>query len=222
MYLPLFQPTRDSLIQGDVYVHASAVIAPGVLLQAESGSQLIIGPGVCIGMGCILHAYQGRLEIGEGVILGAGTLILGQGKIEANCCIGSATTILNPTLNSGSVIPPGSLVGDESRKSLTLPGAEPVHQLQAAIEPQSFDSPLNQRGQVPDAPDPWSESAQSDAIASPSPATAGVPTANGSEPKQTPNSVYGQIQLHQLLVTLLPHRQYGDQSVPLQSSTDDD
>ncbi len=42
--------------------------------------------------------------------------MVGKGKIGANACIGSATTVFNYSVAPGVVIPPGSLLGDTSRK----------------------------------------------------------------------------------------------------------
>ncbi|BAY62690.1 carbon dioxide concentrating mechanism protein CcmN [Calothrix brevissima NIES-22] len=106
----------DSYISGEVTIHPSAVLAPGVILQAAANSKIIIGPGVCIGMGSILQVHEGTLEIEAGVNLGAGFLMVGQGTIGTNACIGSATTVFHCSVAPGQVIPPGSIVGDSSRQ----------------------------------------------------------------------------------------------------------
>lgn len=106
----------DSHISGEVNIHPSAVLAPGVIIQAAANSKIIIGPGVCIGMGSILQVNEGILEVEAGVNLGAGFLMVGQGKIGTNACIGAATTVFNCSVASGEVVPPGSLLGDTSRQ----------------------------------------------------------------------------------------------------------
>jgi carbon dioxide concentrating mechanism protein CcmN len=105
----------DSYISGEVIIHPSAVLAPGVILQAAPNSKIIIGPGVCIGMGSILQVSEDTLEIEAGANLGAGFLMVGKGKIGANACIGSASTVLNCSVQPGQVVPPGSLLGDVGR-----------------------------------------------------------------------------------------------------------
>ncbi|MEH1938703.1 MAG: transferase [Nostoc sp.] len=106
----------DSYISGEVTIHPSAVLAPGVILQAAANSKIIIGPGVCIGMGSILQVHEGTLEVETGANLGAGFLMVGKGKIGANACIGSATTVFNYSVEPGQVVPPGSILGDTSRQ----------------------------------------------------------------------------------------------------------
>ncbi|NET01476.1 MAG: transferase [Sphaerospermopsis sp. SIO1G1] len=106
----------ESYISGEVNIHPSAVVAPGVLLQAAANSKIIIGPGVCIGMGSILQVNEGILEVEAGANLGAGFLMVGQGKIGTNACIGAATTVFNCSVAPEQVLPSGSILGDSSRK----------------------------------------------------------------------------------------------------------
>ncbi|MEH2336765.1 transferase [Nostoc sp.] len=115
----------DSYISGDVTIHPSAVLAPGVILEAAVNSKIIIGPGVCIGMGSILQVHEGTLEVEAGANLGAGFLMVGKGKIGANACIGTATTVFNYSIEPGQVVPPGSILGDTSRKIAQAKQPEP-------------------------------------------------------------------------------------------------
>ena len=115
----------DSYISGEVTIHPSAVLAPGVILQAAVNSKIIIGPGVCIGMGAILQVHEGTLEVEAGANLGAGFLMVGKGKIGANACIGSATTVFNYSVEPGQVIAPGSILGDTSRQIAQTKQPEP-------------------------------------------------------------------------------------------------
>ncbi|PAX53130.1 transferase [Brunnivagina elsteri] len=110
----------ESYISGEVIIHKSAVIAPGVILQAAPNSKIIIGAGVCIGMGSIIQVDRGTLEIETGASLGAGFLMVGEGKIGSNACIGAATTVFRTSVASTQVIQPGSILGycDASRMPL--------------------------------------------------------------------------------------------------------
>lgn len=118
MYLPPLQPVSNSKIRicGDVTIHPTASIAPGVIIQAAPESSIVIEAEVCIGMGSIINAYQGSIKLERGAILGPGALVIGSGTIGTNACIGSATTIFNTSVSPMAVIVSGSLIGDESRQ----------------------------------------------------------------------------------------------------------
>lgn len=136
-------------LQGEVEIDPSAAIAPGVLFQADSDSRIVIGAGVCIGAGSVLHARQGLLIIEHGVSFGTGVLIVGAGRIGANACIGSSTTVLRPAIAPGEVVPPGSLLGDTSRQvTIDVPSvaAEPdqTDNRPTAASPQSAYQSVNQ------------------------------------------------------------------------------
>jgi carbonic anhydrase/acetyltransferase-like protein (isoleucine patch superfamily) len=120
MYLSPLQLSSNSqiLMSGDVVVNEGAAIAPGVIMQAEPGSRISIAAGACIGLGVILHAREGTLEIEAGVILGAGVLVVGAGKIGANACIGAGTTLIDPCIDQMQIMPAGSLIGDTSRQAV--------------------------------------------------------------------------------------------------------
>jgi carbon dioxide concentrating mechanism protein CcmN len=107
-------------LYGSVSIDPSAVIAPGVLLQAEADSQIKIGAGVCIGAGTIVQAARGNLYIEAGVCIGRGVLIVGSGSIDRDACIGAGTTAIDPHVEVGAVIPPNSLLGDRSRSEVSV------------------------------------------------------------------------------------------------------
>ena len=113
MYLPPLQPVTNSEIRicGDVEIHPSASIAPGVVLQATSNSRIIIGVDVCLGMGVIINAHNGDVEISDGATLGSGVLIVGYSHVGKNACLGTSTTIFNSSIEAMKVIPPGSIIG---------------------------------------------------------------------------------------------------------------
>ena len=118
IYLPPPQPilNKDIRISGDVEIHPTASLAPGVILQAASNSRIVIGADVCIGMGVIINACKGSVEIADGAILGAGVLIIGESKIGNSSCIGTSTTIFRQNVASMAVVEPGSILGDISRQ----------------------------------------------------------------------------------------------------------
>ena len=118
MYLPPLQPAVNSeiLIYGDVEIHPNASIAGGVILQAAPESRIIIGADACVGMGVVLKAYGGVIDLKNGATLGAGVLIIGKSVIGSNACIGTATTIFNASVESMTVTPPGTIIGDTTRQ----------------------------------------------------------------------------------------------------------
>jgi carbon dioxide concentrating mechanism protein CcmN len=137
---------------GDVQVDPLAVIAPGVVLYAEPGSQIHIAAGVCIGIKSVLHISQGSLTIETGVNLATGVLIIGAGRIGQTACIGAGTTLIHPEIPAGQVIPPGSLLGDGSRQvDLDRDSAEHQHDVFPDLSPGA-DIPHLGNGFSPTAP----------------------------------------------------------------------
>lgn len=117
MSLPILQSITINKPQfrGDVIIDKSAIIADGVILNASQGTKIIIRAGVCLGMGTIITAYEGDIEIKENVILGSGTLIVGNCIIGAQASLGASVTVYNSNIESRSVIPAGTVIGDRSR-----------------------------------------------------------------------------------------------------------
>jgi carbon dioxide concentrating mechanism protein CcmN len=189
MYLPSPQPIGDyrSACVGDVKIHPSAVIAPGVLLCADPDSQILISAGVCIGLGSILRACEGTLEVLEGANLGTGVLLIGKGKIGKNACIGSSSTILNTDIASGQVVAPGSLIGDASRRVAGFTDAIPV----GTTNPNESETTAATNGTSVVSPEVEAEPVASEALAVP----------NGSPPK---SAVYGQGYVNQMMGKMFP------------------
>lgn len=209
MSLPPVQPISRSefYVNGDVTIHESAIVAPGVILRAAPNSQIIIGAGACLGMGTILTAYQGVIAIGAGAILGTGVLIVGQGEIGENACIGSTTTIFNASVAAMSIVPSGSLIGDTSRQITIEVSATPSEPERPPLpEPQPVVSQVS--------PVPSVEEAVAETVASPWDSEEMVAEASPPETREQasttnrPNqaSVVGKVYINQLLVTLFPER----------------
>lgn len=209
MSLPPVQPISRSefYVNGDVTIHESAIVAPGVILRAAPNSQIIIGAGACLGMGTILTAYQGVIAIGAGAILGTGVLIVGRGEIGENACIGSTTTIFNASVAAMSLVPSGSLIGDTSRQITIEVSATPSEPERPPLpEPQPVVSQVS--------PVPSVEEAVAETVASPWDSEEMVAEASPPETREQasttnrPNqaSVVGKVYINQLLVTLFPER----------------
>ncbi|NJN58659.1 MAG: transferase [Leptolyngbyaceae cyanobacterium SL_5_9] len=194
MHLPPLRPISDIhfCVSGNVTIHPSAVIAPGVLLQADANSQIVIAAGVCIGAGTVLHVHQGSLEIEEGASLGASVLLFGSGRIGANACIGSRVTIFNSSIAPDQVVRSGSLVGDPSRAI-------------AQTEPAKAE-----------VAEPTEESSQAETALTEASSSQAAETA----PLQSPSAlasaasvpIYGKAAVAQLIIALFPGRQLLDNS----------
>ncbi len=126
--------TSHYYLSGDVVIDAGVAIAPGVMIQADPQTKVIIHSGVVIGSGTVIHANHGSIEIGAGAIIGAEVLLVGNIQIGEQACIGAASTIFHrPALigkvalqiGAGDLIPPGALLGDTSRKAESAPHATP-------------------------------------------------------------------------------------------------
>ncbi|MEO0374768.1 MAG: hypothetical protein AAF329_09130, partial [Cyanobacteria bacterium P01_A01_bin.17] len=115
-----------------------------VLLLADPGSRLVIGAGVSIGTGSIVHAHRGTLAIGEGATLASEVLVVGKGRIGSRANIGPKTTIFNGNVEPGQVIPAGSLLGEIGRQGAASPDAT----VAPPEEPARFNEPAPPNGLV--------------------------------------------------------------------------
>lgn len=217
MHLPTLPWSSNSSVytEGDVSIDASAAIAPGVILRADPDCKIVIASGVCIGMGSVLHAHGGTLEVEAGANLGAGVLVVGQGTIGANACIGALTTIWDSSVEPWQVVPAASVVGDKGRKIAEEPSvsAGPSHPeapdtlaLSTTVKtsektvedvPPTVKESLN--GQAPSYPSVASiNTTDDDSTTEPLEKT----TSDASEPV-----IYGQGSLDRILKTLFPYNQ---------------
>ncbi|MEQ8962787.1 MAG: carbon dioxide concentrating mechanism protein [Coleofasciculus sp. C2-GNP5-27] len=195
-------------VQGDVTIDPSAVISSGVILRANPESQIIIAAGVCIGAGSILHAYQGTLEIETGVNLGTGVLMVGQGKIGANACIGPLTTIYNASIERLTVVPAGSVVGNVGRQvaEVSPPATPPVDR---SNPPEAANPESEAIAPPPSAPPEQSEPQEVNPDVDSEVSSSESPPDEEPESTDSPegNSIYGQGSVDRILKTLFPYNQ---------------
>lgn len=193
--------TSHYYTSGDVTIHAGVAIAPGVLIQAEADSRIVIRSGACIGIGAILHAHNGTVEIGEGANIGAEVLLVGDVKIGGNACIGAATTIINSVIGPGAIVPPGSLIGDTSRSLNQTPaddGSPAATGQSPTVELQVTDTVL-----YPEAAESSPSSVQP---TEPEPPTPPAPSLTSQEPDQSSGvNVYGRMFVNRMFVKMFPH-----------------
>lgn len=218
MSVPPLRPSYDfdSYISGEVIIHPSAVLAPGVILQAAPNSKIIIGSGVCVGMGSILQVHEGTLEVEAGANLGAGLLMVGKGKIGANACIGAATTIFNCSVEPGQVIPAGSVLGDTSRRI----SESPTQTQQTTQSESSTTNPTsssteseNGTGRQKGQGDKQTGEQEDKEESSPIPPSSSLSPPVSSQDSQIGSYIYGQESIQRLLVTLFPHKQALNQPI---------
>lgn len=125
-------------VVGDVTVDATAAIAAGVVLQASPGSRIVVEAGVCMAGGVCLQSREGVLTVCTGTNLGANVLVVGHGEIGERSCISPGSTVINPRLEPGAVVPPGSCLD----MTVSKVGSSPAGQSQFSGAPagQSWTS----------------------------------------------------------------------------------
>lgn len=211
MHLPTLPLVSQSqvCVEGDVTIDPSAAIAPGVILRADPGSRIAIAAGVCIGMGAILHAHQGTLEVEAGANLAAGVLVVGKGKIGANACIGAIATIWNASIEPWQVVSAASVVGDKGRQlteKMPAPAATAAAPTPHAPDPTTVSTGQADEGSL-NGQNPPERAATEEAIdeeASTEPKAEAPSKEVGDE---VGTSVYGQGSLDRILKTLFPYNQ---------------
>jgi carbon dioxide concentrating mechanism protein CcmN len=176
--------TAHYFVSGNVTIQEGSAIAPGVLIQADPDSRIVIGAGVCIGLGSVIHAHGGAIEIGEGASIGAGVLLVGAMTIGAGACVGSASTILDSSVEAGGLVLSGSLVGDRSRPQAKVTDTQPISKPPAVTADPWTDEPSIEE-KLPEEKPPEKE-----------PPDEQVAEVN----------VYGQTYVNSLLVRLFPQR----------------
>ncbi|MFM2314433.1 MAG: hypothetical protein RLZZ04_3709 [Cyanobacteriota bacterium] len=201
IYLPPPQPSlnKDIRVSGDVEIHPTASLASGVILQAGINQKIIVGADACIGMGAIINAAQGSIDIGSGAILGAGVLIIGASKIGNNCCIGTSSTIFQSDVAPMVVVEPGSVLGDSSRQVEQDTSQQPRftssnHQNVPSVRTKSNQAFFS---------DP--QTVQNSNKADNSSAAIQVETSAQTPANLKKKPVVGQLYINELLITLFPH-----------------
>lgn len=205
----------DIQISGDVRIHPRAVIAPGVILQAAAGCHVAIAAGACVGAGSIIQAHGGNITIHDGAIIGAGCLIIGQGTIGENACIGYGSTVFQTSVRAAALLPPNSLVGDLSRSGTTVAEQAPTEILsgvqpdpwQEEIPPEKPPDPEAEPRRSPSTPpEPVPEPVKTPASVVAPEVMPTVSEAPSSSETREKAPVVGQVYINQLLMTLFPHQ----------------
>lgn len=200
MHLPPLQSPSmtHSCISGDVSIAPDAVIAAGSVLKADSDSAIVIGSGVCLGLGSVLHANGGKITVEMGASIGSGSLIVGHCHIGSQACIGASTTIYNVSVAPSQLVPAGSLLGSIGRSVDTASSASAAQPKEAEVaktteKRNSAEAPSPKAARMDPEPSPWDEVDPEPPAASSSP--------NSAPAIKTPRSktvVYGKAQFEQM------------------------
>ena len=211
MHLPPLQSPSMThyCTSGDVSIAPDAVIAAGSVLKADSDCAIVIGNGVCLGLGSVLHANSGTITVEAGASLGAGTVIVGHCRIGTQACIGTSTTIYNVSVAPGQLVPPASLLGNMGRpvEATTSSATPPDDQPQASPWDEPVDTATDKRNsgeasppkadKIEQEPSPWDEVDTETSAASNS--------SSSSSAAKPPRStvVYGKAQFEQMRGAML-------------------
>ncbi|MCY4018026.1 MAG: gamma carbonic anhydrase family protein [Chloroflexi bacterium] len=94
----------NAVLRGDtekLVIAAGANIQDGAVCHADPGSPLIIGAGVTVGHGAILHGAK----IGDHSLIGMGAIVMNGAQIGSNCIVGAGSLI-----SQRKVFPDNSLI----------------------------------------------------------------------------------------------------------------
>lgn len=97
---------------GPVSVGSRSNIQDNCTVHSEPGFPVVIGNEVTVGHNCIIHGCT----IGDGSLIGMGSIVLNGAKIGRNCLIGAGSLVLE-----GQVIPDGMMaVGSPAKVKRAL------------------------------------------------------------------------------------------------------
>jgi carbonic anhydrase/acetyltransferase-like protein (isoleucine patch superfamily) len=117
-----------AVLRGDndwITVGENSNVQDGSVLHTDPGSPLTIGRGVTIGHMVMLHGC----EIGDGSLVGIGSIVLNRVKIGKNCLIGANTLI-----SEGKEIPDNSMVLGSPGKIIRQVSADQITVLKYSAE----------------------------------------------------------------------------------------
>jgi carbonic anhydrase/acetyltransferase-like protein (isoleucine patch superfamily) len=110
----------NATLRGDttpLHIGSRTNIQEGSILHADPGFPTIIGSGVTVGHGAVVHGAQ----IGNNSLVGIRTVLLNGVKVGENCIIGA-----NSLLTQGKVFPAGSLILGSPAKVVRELSAEEI------------------------------------------------------------------------------------------------
>jgi carbonic anhydrase/acetyltransferase-like protein (isoleucine patch superfamily) len=112
-----------AVLRGDnevIWVGSGSNVQENCVLHTDMGHPLLIGPNCTIGHAAILHGCS----IGEGTLVGMGSLIMNGARIGKGCLIAAGSLV-----TEGTEIPDGSLVMGRPAKVTRVLEADEVEKL---------------------------------------------------------------------------------------------
>lgn len=106
----------NAVLRGDsasIVVGARSNLQDNVSVHVDAGHGVVIGTDVSVGHNAVVHGC----EIGDGSLIGMGSVVLSGARIGAGCLIAGGAVVLK-----GTVVPDGSLVAGvpaKVRRALT-------------------------------------------------------------------------------------------------------
>ncbi|MBE9203693.1 hypothetical protein IQ218_09940 [Synechocystis salina LEGE 06099] len=217
----------EYFVSGNVIIHETAVIAPGVILEAAPDCQITIDAGVCIGLGSVITAHAGDVRIQEQAAIAPGCLLIGPVTIGQTACLGSRSTVFQQNIDAQALIPPGSLLINRVASAQTLTASSPTsdsvteeNSASTANPIAPIPSPWDNEPPAPGADSPSNKPKESmakettpDPTQPPRESAPAAPNVVATTPlvpeeiKEKP-PVVGQVYINQLLLTLFPERRY--------------
>lgn len=94
---------------GPIMVGEGTSVQDGCLLHTDPGGKVLLGSGVTVGHGAIVHGAT----VGDDTIVGMGAVLLEGSVIGAGCIIAAGAVV-----KEGQQVPPGSLVAGVPAKIL--------------------------------------------------------------------------------------------------------
>ena len=221
----------EYFVSGNVIIHETAVIAPGVILEAAPDCQIIVDAGVCLGLGCVITAQVGDIHIKGQAAIAPGSLVIGPVTVGSSACIGARSTIFQQDIDAQALIPPGSLLMDMPANDYNSPplptnqedyAPEPVTPIPSPWDSENLDQfeqtnfvepAVGEREATAKAVPPEKETELLDPLPPPE-----VPPGTMAERERLDKDetaiakekppVVGQVYINQLLLTLFPERRY--------------
>lgn len=118
----------NATLRGDttpLTIGARTNIQEGSILHADPGFPTIIGQGVTIGHGAVVHGAR----VGDNALIGIRSVLLNGVVVGENCVVGA-----NSLLTQGKVFPPGSLIMGSPAKVVRPLTPEEIEQIRVSAE----------------------------------------------------------------------------------------